>query len=333
MERLVTLPGSDTKPTKNNPLYLALPQSNFLPDEKLIMVGSGVSRSNCGNVKFGIRCSNFSCENPYQALAYHSCYRLSCPTCRDSAIRRLARSASERIEGMHSAYRDENIRVGAISHVQISTDPTSPEMSPEVLGTYEGYKKTLEHVYGLLRAHVRGYGGILIFHPWRQVHEDGTPCGVHKCPKNHKWEWSPHFHYLGWGYFRKADEFYNLTGWTYSKIGQGVKAGVSDESRRSIYGTAYYQMTHMGIFTDDRGRRQKGQAIRYVGMLSNAKGGFKHGGYEITVPYCEACGSEIHRFRVRESFGNLVYCDDWGFYQEVEKAKIWYVNVTKSRYR
>ena len=327
MKRLVTLPESDTKPTKNNPLYLALPQSNFLSSEKLIMVGSGQAKTTCGNIKFGIRCSNFDCENPSQGFGFTTCYRLACPVCRDTAIRRLARSVSERIEGMYGAYSQKRVRLGAISHVQISTDPKSPDLHPDVLSTVAGYNNLLKKVYKLLRENVRDYGGVLIFHPWRQVGEDSPDS-----PDKKKWEWSPHFHYLGWGYFRKADDFYRLTGWTYSKIGQGVKVGQKDESRRSIYGTAYYQLTHCGIFTDIKGRHQLLQAVRYVGMLSPAKGGYVYGESVVRVNTCDCCGSDIHRYRLVSIFSGYVYGDDWGRDIDIDRVKVWYL-TTKSRYR
>lgn len=330
------LTNRNPKPRKNIPSYLAYHPSKKSRSRILVMVGGGrTTGPHCGQVKFGIRCVNPSCSQPHQSLATYSCNRLSCPVCRDAAISRLARRVTDRVEGMQQAYKAERMPVGPISHVQISTDPTAPMMAEDVLGTADGYQRALRHVYNLLKCHVRNYGGVLIFHPWRQVHLDGTECGRHDCNKPHKWEWSPHWHYLGWGYWRKSDQFYKLTGWTYSKLGQGVKQGLGDESKRSVYNTVHYQLTHMGIFMDKHGMRQDGQSVRYVGMLSNSKGGYRREGYIVTTAACEACGEGLREYSVIVDLrkDKVLFLSDLGPHMQQEERKVWYINRTKSRLR
>lgn len=333
MNHTITFDKPDRYPPKNRPSYLAYHQSKLA--DILVMTGGGSANAMCGQVKFGIRCVNPSCSEPHASLATYSCNRLGCPICRDKAISRSARSIADRIEGMHEAYGREGAKTGPISHVQISTDPNSPEMSEEVLSTPEGYRAALKKVYALFRGHTYQYGGVLIFHPWRQVHEDGTPCGVFKCQREHVWEWSPHWHFLGWGFFRKSDEFYRLTGWTYSKLGRGVKLGENDESERSAFATAYYQLTHAGIFMDRHGKRQNGQAIRYIGMLGNSKGGFNEETVSVNVASCETCKGDLHEYgvHVNRRTREVQFMDDWGLHRETVTEKIWYLNATKSRHR
>jgi len=279
-----------------------------------------------------------------------SCNRLSCPTCRDTAIARATKRAVERIEGLMEAYEREGQKLGPIAHCQLSTSPDSPLFSPESLSTKEGLNRAYEEARKLLKKYCRGYGGILILHPWRQIHLDGSRCGRHDCTKRHTWVWSPHFHYLGVGWWTKADEFYAATGWTYSKFGYGVKKRRgADESRRSLYNTLHYELSHCGILVEGRHiydsdaqisvdgtieLAQVGQVVRYVGLFSNSKGGYRLESKSFEVQPCPHCKADLHTFDVvLNDKGDWVLHSDRGPLMEWVEVKRWYINHRQRQQR
>ena len=340
------------------PLYPALRPSNTgyelstpygpstieLGETYLILPGHGTKKHNCGEVLFAVACSSNACRKEHgYSLRMRNCGRLSCPTCRDTAIARAAARAVERIEGLTEAYEREGQRLGPISHCQLSPPPDSPLFSPESLNTKEGLNRAFTQARNLLKRYCRGYGGILVLHPWRQIHLDGSRCGRHDCQKKHTWVWSPHFHYLGVGWWIKSDEFYRLTGWVYSKFGYGVKRrkGV-DESQRSLYNTLQYELSHCGILTEGRHIYdsdaqisvdgtielvQVGQVVRYVGLFSNSKGGYKVESKTREVQACPHCQADLHSFDVvLNDEGDWLLHSDRGPFTEWVEVRVWYIN-------
>ena len=320
------------------------PTTIELGEHYLILPGHGTAKSNCGEVRFAIACSNDHCrkEHGYH-LRTENCGRLSCPICRDSAIARAAARAVERIEGLTGAYEREGQRLGPITHCQLSTAPDSPLFSPEALSTKEGLNRAYQEARKLLKKYCRGYGGILILHPWRQIHLDGSQCGRHDCQKDHTWTWSPHFHYLGVGWWIKSDEFYAATGWTYSKFGYGVKRRRNaDESQRSLYNTLHYELSHCGILVEGRHvydsdarlpvqgtveLAQVGQVVRYVGLFSNSKGGYHVEKRSYEVQPCPHCQADLHTFDVvQDDKGDWRLHSDRGPLMEWVEVKRWYIN-------
>jgi hypothetical protein len=215
--------------------------------------------------------------------------------------------------------------------------------SPAALSTREGLNRAFAKARALLKKYCRGYGGILVLHPWRQVHLDGSECGRHDCDKPHSWTWSPHFHFIGFGWWVKSNDFYRLTGWTYSKFGRGIKARSDrDESQRSIYHTLHYQLSHCGLLVEGRQLydsdsrmavpgtlelAQVGQVIRYVGMLANSKGGYKVESASYEVQECKRCQSDVHTWDVvQDDEGGWRLYSDRGPLMEWVEVKRWYIN-------
>ena len=343
---------------KENPQYPAYGLSNAgyefstpygpstieLEETYLILPGHGTQKSNCGEVRFAIACSSEACRHKHgYQLRTENCGRLTCPVCRDSAIARAAKRAVERIEGLTQAYEEEGQKLGPISHCQMSPPPESPLFSPEALSSTEGLNRAHKEARKLLKRYCRGYGGILIVHPWRQIHLDGSRCGRHDCQKKHTWVWSPHFHYLGVGWWIKSDEFYRITGWTYSKFGYGVKKrkGV-DERQRSLYNTLHYELSHCGILTEgrqiyDRDARlpvqgtielgQVGQVVPYVGLFSNSKGGYRVESKSYEAQPCPHCKADLHNFDVvQDDKGEWHLHTDRGPLMEWVEVRVWYIN-------
>jgi hypothetical protein len=87
------------------------------------------------------------------------------------------------------------------------------------------YRKLRSKAYKIAkRAHFKG--GSCIFHPFR------------KHPRN-GWYFSPHFHFLGYGWVVWSREDFERFGWV-------VK---NQRVRRTIEGTAFYQLTHCGVYS------------------------------------------------------------------------------------
>jgi hypothetical protein len=350
---------------KENPLYHALRPSNTgydlstpygperieLGQTYLILPGHGTAKQNCGEVLFAVACSHEACRDEHgYSLRMRNCGRLSCPDCRDTAIARATARAVERIKGLMEAYEREGQKLGPISHSHLSPPPDSPLFTPEALNTKEGYNRAFEEARKLLKRYCRGYGGVLILHPWRQVHLDGSSCGRHDCKKEHTWTWSPHFHFLGVGWWRKSDEFYEETGWVYSKFGYGVKKrqGV-DERQRSIYNTLHYELTHCGILVEGKHiydsdahisvdgtieLAQVGQVVRYVGLFSNSKGGYKVESKKREVQACPHCKADLHTFDlVLDDKGDWILHADRGQYIEWVEVRVWYINHRQKQQR
>ena len=309
-----------------------------------ILPGHGTKKGRCGEVRFAVACSDEACRHKHgYSLRLKSCYRLSCPTCRDIAIARATKRAVERIEGLMEAYEREGQKLGPITHCQLSTSPDDPLFSPEALNTKEGVNRAYEEARKKLKRYCRGYGGVLILHPWRQIHLDGTKCGRHDCKKEHTWFWSPHFHYVGVGWWRKSDEFYEETGWTYTKFGYGIKKrqGVN-ERQRSLYNTLHYELTHCGILVEGKHVYdpdaklevpgtielvQVGQVVRYVGLFSNSKGGYRVESRKREVQTCPHCKADLHTFDlVQSDEGEWLLHADRGPFEEWVEVRVWYIN-------
>ena len=347
------------------PPYLALRPSNTgydcstpygpstieLGQTYLILPGHGTAKNNCGEVLFAVACGSDACRHEHgYSLRMRNCGRLSCPICRDGAIARATKRAVERIEGLTEAYEQEGQRLGPISHCQLSTSPDSPLLSPEVLSTKEGLNRAYQEARKLLKRYCRGYGGILILHPWRQIHLDGSQCGRHDCRKKHTWVWSPHFHYLGVGWWTKADEFYAATGWTYTKFGYGArKRRDVNERQRSIYKTLCYELSHCGILVEGQHiydpdakisvegtieLAQVGQVVRYVGLFSNAKGGYRVESKSLEAQPCPHCKADLHNFDVvLDDKGNWQLYTDRGPLMEWVEVRVWYINHRQRQQR
>jgi hypothetical protein len=332
---------SDTGYEKSTPYG---PSTIELGETYLILPGHGTAKNSCGEVRFAVACSDEACRHKHGYHLYtECCHRLTCPICRNSAIARAAKRAVERIEGLTKAYEEEGVKLGPISHCQLSPPQDSPLFTPEALSSKEGLNRAYQEGRKMLQNYCRGYGGVFILHPWRQIHLDGSHCGRHDCREKHTWYWSPHFHFIGVGWWLKSDEFYRQTGWVYSKFGYGVKKrqGV-DERTRSLFNTLNYQLSHCGILVEgkhiyDRDARlpvlgtielaQVGQVVRYVGLFSNSKGGFRVEKKTFEVQACPHCKSDMHKFDlVMDDKGDWLLHSDRGQFKEWVEVKRWYIN-------
>lgn len=298
--------GSLAPITAQNPLlYPAYGPSNAgkqAGDRFLVLPGHGEAKTHCGEIRFGYACSNEHCEDHKHLHLYHeNCGSMLCPTCHSKAEQRAARRITERIEGMKGAYEAEGLRFGPLDHVELS--PPQDVFTEKEVSRLEGYRKAFEWANGMIRKYVHHPAGVLMFHPWRFKHLDGSTCERPDCKEKHKPVFSPHFHWCGYGYWKKSDEVHKATGAVYKKIRPG--------ERRDLFATVSYELSHCGLLMEAGNvydsvshspvegaleYHQASQAYRYLGLFSNSKGGFKEESRSWDVQFCEKCQSEVHRY-------------------------------------
>jgi hypothetical protein len=111
------------------------------------------------------------------------------------------------------------------------------------------YRKDRTRAYSLARK--CGFrGGNLTVHPYRwhcrQCHS-AIPDYSKACPRcgysDFHWQYSPHFHAVGYGFIHGTKENYEETGWLVKNIGV----------RKSVFWTMQYLLSHAGVFDDPMG--------------------------------------------------------------------------------
>lgn len=319
------------------PAYGPSTTGSYIEDgQRLIALPShGVSGKNCGTVRFGYCCSNDRCEDHGKVHLYHeNCGSMLCPSCHTKAEERAARRITDRLDGMKGAYEAEGRHFGPLDHVELSPPPD--RFSEAEIGTLEGYRRAFQWAEDLLRQHVRNPAGVLVIHPWRFKHPDGSTCDEKKhCDQHHIPVYGLHFHFVGYGYWQKSSEVHELTGAVYKKIRPGES--------RDIFATVAYELSHCGLMMEarrgayDHGRKvggtddileyvQLSTPYRYVGLFSNSKGGFKKEGQTKVVQLCEKCQSEVHKYDLDEKDGQLILFRDIGPMMETVIKGHWYIN-------
>lgn len=322
------------------PLYPAYGTNKSGYDENdnerilLALPGHGASKFSCGRVRFATKCSNDGCEeHQHLHLVKDHCGSLTCPVCYEIRCKRDSEAISERINGMKSAYQAENVKIGPIDHVEISFAPGT--YNEDDLATREGQNQFYHDHAKLLKKYCHGYGGALIPHLHRFKHPDGTSCeNKMHCDKPHIPEFSPHCHYIGWGYWEKSDKVHRETGAVYKKISPGRS--------RDVKATAFYLLTHVGlwmvqkqiidsetnlIIPEIEAYKQIGKTYRWYGMLSQSKGGFKEESRSWDVERCEKCQCEIHKYDldVNEK-GEYYTLKDIGEHLVLTIQGFWYIS-------
>jgi hypothetical protein len=203
----------------------------------------------------------------YVEIHSHSCHRPSCPVCYLSWASREAHKIEARLA-------EANARFGKPEHVVVSPS----------IGDYGlGYEDLRSKVVKILEG--RGViGGCLIFHGFRYNNV-------------RLWYWSPHFHVLGvikGGYgcrdcnhergdCRSCSGFNGREVRGFEKDGYIVKVM---GKRKTIFGTAWYQLNHSTIRTNVR----RPHACTWFGVCSYRKLKVK---VEKKKSLCPICGEEL----------------------------------------
>jgi hypothetical protein len=109
--------------------------------------------------------------------------------------------------------------------------------------TIQGFRKGRQLAYDIAR-YSGLKGGLCVFHPYRLR---CPKCGVaiddygKSCPKCggslFLWFWSPHFHFLGYGWIQNTVEGYERHGWVVKNL----------RVRKSVFWTLQYLLSHAGV--------------------------------------------------------------------------------------
>ncbi len=159
-----------------------------------------------------------------------SCFKASCSVCVWKYLDRESNRATTRIETLarNSQYLplNEGYRYNPV-HVVVSVP-----------------KKDWNLDYKILKSMARDmlkksgcFGGLMVFHPFRQI-EDAEDSLRENKPIG-DWYWSPHFHSIaiGWISGQEVADNYHETKWVVVNLGV----------RRSVFQTVWYQLSHCGI--------------------------------------------------------------------------------------
>lgn len=257
---------------------------------------------NCGHVTYAVKCPN-NCDKPI--LHQSCCHNLTCicHACVKAAIGQKAHSADRRNRSLFQLWKKRGKNLGKLKHVTLSPD-NPPDLEDYLADMGESFRRT---VIALIREHTRDnvYAGQLVIHPFRFQHEDGSSCEDDNCQLDHFYIYSPHAHFLGYGYFQRSEIFHKETGWIYKNIKPG--------QRRSFIQTFSYELSHVGIFmrNEDKvldsltGYSEKrwkiiGQSYSNIGLFSNANGGVGDRSVEIVDAECPKCHSHLLEHAVDE---------------------------------
>lgn len=229
---------------------------------------------------------HLSHDGKIYALRYQlSCFRPSCKTCWKKWIGRQSNVATRKIERYQKKSKLSPI------HIVLSVSEWDYDLD---------FNKMKQKARKILRE-ISVRGGSLIFHPFR--FNKNIRC----------WYYSPHFHLVCFGFIPKGSlvESYHQNRWFVKYLG----------TRKSVFATFYYLLSHCGI-------KHKKRAITWIGDLSYSKLEkeiFPHKGK------CPLCGRKLVE----------IYYDGWdppipqdSFFEGFIDSEGWYpVKTEHERYQ
>jgi hypothetical protein len=213
-----------------------------------LLPGQGVPYASCGQFKTYEGCLAIDKHPDGKARikrVHHTCYRLSCPVCMESAVTRASDRAVHRIESYLEAYPE----AGKTLHLTISP--------PQVRSA--SYVNTRRKAARLLE--LAGISaGVMVYHPFR-----GS--------KTNPWHFSPHFHVIGFGWVQNTAPLNRKHGWVIKNIGV----------RKDPFRVLRYQLSHAGVHKVYHtltyigglsGRRFKAPKMKVLTSVCDVCGGF-----------------------------------------------------------
>ena len=220
--------------------------------------GTKEQREFCGKWN-GVGCLN---EEEYERKGFgrksfvkpykSTCKRADCRDCVDDWLVRNADRAAKRIERYAKKHQLPAY------HLALSPSKENQTKSEEEL------RNDVEAILNEINCK----GGGLIFHPFRQKQ------------KSTDWYWSPHFHFVGFGWMRLVKEVAEKYGWVVIYL----------KKRKYLFGTFCYLFKHCGI---KKGRH----TITWLGGLSYRQGDLSYGKLETKKPTdsdkCPGCGRKL----------------------------------------
>ena len=235
------------------------------------MPGMGNAKASCGQVTHRISCK--SCDEEPTFVTHH-CDRITCPTCAPKVRARQSKEIEERLLDIWEQYRKLGLVKGNpqryLKHITLSP-PQDKFASPQDFlidkasqHTIYGGKVDYDRIENnasqsaafrnqdnltrkaktILNDAVDREispvsGGVLLFHGFRKNHTDGSSCEDDNCHQEHIWEWSPHFHYIGFGWFEGGDKVFEKTGW--------ILKNIPNKGKRSASHTVSYILSHVTV--------------------------------------------------------------------------------------
>lgn len=268
-------------------------------------VGRGVqTKFDCGEIYGAASCPTSPDHD--KVFFKHTCHKNTCPTCYEQTISRAAHRAEDKLHGIKKELIKHGFNVGKYRHVVWSQPPqlwTKQKMNGD------GGKAFIDSFKKAFKSNTKYFGGVFILHCERKKHSDGTECGVHGCTRKHHWEWGPHIHYIGWGYFNNSALVHSKTGWMYKTIDDGGRA-------RNVYDTVNYQLSHAATFKSGQ------QIVRYIGMAT--WGGKRIISKKREPVECSFCGSQLIRRTVYPD-GTIDLTTDQGPCTHLRLEYAWYI--------
>jgi len=224
----------------------------------------------CGSVRFKVKCED--CKTT--GLRLHYCNRALCRVCGVVWARKAANRIRDKI---WSAHLQKHPRL-VPRHIVLSV-PTTLYHLP--------YNGLLERGLALIKS-LGGLGGCYIGHPWRFVDSNGQSVEWRHCSLNPNAldpiiesfaRYSPHLHFIMWGYLQSSDEVFKQTGWVYRMIDPLPTC-------EDVFSCAYYQLTHCGIHS-------RHYATRWWGITAynNFVCTFKE--QVLEQQFCSECGGRL----------------------------------------
>ncbi len=257
-----------------------------LVDHGWELPGSGQPRVTCGDQQLR-GCDNVDKHiegfgrppgSVYVELYKRKCMRAVCPECYEAWASREGEAAEHRMDAYQKTLKQFKKPIHVI-------------LSPPAYDVVD-YRAFRREAYTI--AKMAGVNaGMVIFHPWRKskgVVTEGSPY-VTKA-----WEYSPHFHILGFGWVCHTSDIHDKTGWVVKN------RGVRKSTRRTIS----YLLTHTGI-------SENVHSVTWWGELSYNK--LKIAKMPAERPTCPMCESHlIPLFDWSDVLGEPPPMDDVGRY-------------------
>lgn len=190
---------------------------------RLLSRGCGFIREK-GSMGDGGICFTACSDDPehYVGGRRSHCWSLHCPRCMNDTALRMGSCVEERLGSYRVLMEKQGRDPGPLGHWVISPPQEYAKLRMQTVDGYDSLRRGIEKSL----CDCGSKAGVLVFHPWRQ--------------QTDRWELSPHFHSILFGFidtdlFRKEHP-----GWVIKKVH-------ADEEIESVCHTAEYLMTHAGL--------------------------------------------------------------------------------------
>lgn len=214
-----------------------------------------------------VACADRDCKVSKPAPVKCSCDRYDCPTCYHNAVERMAVQSAERLEQFPKDFWEEyRLRAGQLKHFVISCNPTMWRRERVLADGGRSFEKAARKVLDWA-AQDGFYACEAMLHLEREKHKDGSDCIGKDCDRptsEHVWVWGPHYHCVGYGFFKGNDMVQWKFGksWTLSVIPEG------EGKDRSGYATLMYQGSHASIIYREKDHKQAVKLVKHWGRIS-----------------------------------------------------------------